>query len=85
MNFRKNYLYAWLCLLTRNDHEVVTLTNELIAGESEVANGFYRLSHLSEEEAACIRLSSDAGIAVHAHYADVHDEGFNLGLTQGLP
>jgi hypothetical protein len=77
-------LDAWLYLMTRGEKEAVTVTNELIAGENEVAQGFHRLSHLTAEEEARLTENEADETAIEAFLSEGRSEGRSEGLAQGL-
>lgn len=50
LDFTGKTLDAWLYLMTRDDRETVRVTKELVANDEAVAQGFYRVSHLTSQE-----------------------------------
>ena len=50
LDFTGKILEAWLYLMTRQDCETVRVTKELVANDESVAQGFYRVSHLTSQE-----------------------------------
>ncbi len=80
LDFRGKNLEAWLYLLTRKDRETVRVTNELVANDEAVAQGFYRVSHLTSHETEIF--SKD-----QSHFdsqTEIRQEDFGEGKKEGL-
>jgi hypothetical protein len=60
LDFRGNPLHAWLYLLTRNDGAKVLVTREIVAEDAALADGYYRLSHLTPNETETIQKATAA-------------------------
>jgi predicted transposase/invertase (TIGR01784 family) len=79
LDFRGRPLEAWLYLMTRDDKEKVMVTQELVSEDDALAEGFHRLSHLTEAEAEGLH----AGQVAFASRLDRELEKFEEGEKKG--
>lgn len=79
LDFRDKPLDAWLYLMTRQDEEKVMVTPNLVAKDMALAEGFYRVSHLSPNELESLRAGQMAYMSRMAREV----EEFNKGKTEG--
>ena len=80
LDFTGKVLEAWLFLMTRKDCETVWVTKELVANDVAVAQGFYRISHLTSNEIDGLREGHIAfGTLLH-----MRQENYREGYAKGL-
>lgn len=79
LDFRGKPLDAWLYLMTREDKEKILVTNELVSDEEALAEGFHRISHLTDDEAESLQ----AGQFAFASRIERELEKFTEGKVQG--
>lgn len=78
LDLRTN-LDAWLYLLTRTDHEKVIVDQNLMDLDESVADGFFRLSHLSVDENNQLSNAIEAQRIVWGREEQVRGEGIEEG------
>jgi predicted transposase/invertase (TIGR01784 family) len=88
LDFTGKTLEAWLYLMTRNDCETVRVTTELVANDEAVAQGFYRVSHLTSSETEIFhkdRMHFDSQSQIRQEdYSEGKKEGLIEGKQEGL-
>jgi hypothetical protein len=80
LDFTGKNLEAWLYLMTRKDCETVRVTKELVANDAAVAQGFYRVSHLTSSETEIFhkdRMHFDS-------QSQIRQEDYSEGKKEGL-
>ena len=75
LDFTGKVLEAWLYLMTREDSERVLVTKELVANDLALAEGFYRISHLTPAEDDAVL----EGQVAFATLMEIQNEKFDLG------
>jgi len=83
LDFTGKTLEAWLYLMTRKDCETVWVTKELVANDEAVAQGYYRVSHLTSRENNSFfydRMHFDSQSAIRQ---EDYSKGFKEGLIEG--
>jgi hypothetical protein len=78
-NFKGKPLDAWLYLMTREDQEKVLVTKEITNNDDALAEGFYRISHLSRQELESLH----AGKMAYASRISLQEEKFKEGELKG--
>ena len=95
LDFTGKTLEAWLYLMTRKDCETVRVTKELVDNDEAIAQGFYRVLHLTSDEtktvlndqmhfdSQCRIRMEDKGESKQEGLIEGHIEGQKEGLIEG--
>ncbi len=80
-DFSDDPLGAWLFLMTREDEEKVRVTDELVARDKHVAEGFHRVSHLTTDETESLFKGKMAFMSRMSREEERYEEGKEEGRT----
>ena len=83
LDFSNDPLGAWLFLITRDDKEEVRVTEQLVAKDRYLAEGFHRVSHLTDGEAEALHQGKMAFLSRMSREDEKYAEGEAKGLVKG--
>lgn len=83
LDFRDQPLDAWLYLMTREDEEQVRVTANMTNNDPALAEGFHRISHLSNDERESLHAGKMAFMSRMSREEEKFDEGVVKGKIEG--